>query len=190
MAIQLQFVDNFYKYIAPVLLSNSNNNGSSSSTGDQNYVILFNNIINTSGTIVSSPIDITHQYNATGYGKFNYMSFAFGSGTKQVSGDDYELQTKISSGLTTSFAGQHFVDNENYQAVLEFTITISNTTQNSMAINEIGLYKSALFVGGSSYYQYWFLTARGILDETLNIQAGDTKTLTAQLRMPLTAPSV
>lgn len=181
MSVTLNFTNNFYTYLSTIMLSNSNAHGTMSDSGDPTTAKIFDKIVKTDGTNWTTDINTQNNYNALGFGKFNYMSFEFGSGTRAFDPADYALQTKITSGLTISFVGGHYVDTDN-NAALDFTITITNTTSADIAINEIGIVKQI-------YSGYYFLAARGVFDATLTIPANSTKTVTAKLTMPIATPS-
>lgn len=60
-----------------------------------------------------------------------------GSGTTAVAANNYQLQSTITSGLTGSVTTSSSVDLDG-NAYVMFTVTLTNTSQNSITVSEIG----------------------------------------------------
>lgn len=103
------------------------------------------------------------------YAGNTYFKVEFGSGTTPPEVNDYCLAADETSNLTIV---QNVTPNwESNKFELLISCTITNTTANSITINEIGINKN--FGSGNT----WFLLAREVLDTPLTIPAGETRIL-------------
>ena len=199
MSIQLQFTNNFYAWLSSILLSNTTDNGTSFSTGilsDGTYptkmlgsmtlqngsqgrnVIVFRND-NFSEKVLSLGLSTIGAPNTP-------VTFKLGSGTP----NDHSLGSELSN-IAISTTGVHYVDGT--EGVLDISLSVTNNNASAVSISEIGLFKAI------TEYYYWsgtrfyptetYLFAYGVFDTALEIGAGNTKTFTAQLRLPIVAPS-
>ena len=89
----------------------------------------------------------------------------FGLGTAAESIDDYKLENLITSGLTlTTIAGNQNVTTGSFEATNRYTL--SNTTSNSITINEWGIFG---MVPGNAVLLY-----REVLTTPITIPANDS----------------
>ena len=110
-----------------------------------------------------------------------------GSGTTPATINDYNLESMLSSGFTSTISKEYGLDSDNNPYVT-FTIAVSNTSSSAMTIGEIGL-----FLGfGASSTQYatsqtssTVMVDRTVLDSPITIPAGEAATITYTLKSAL-----
>ena len=108
-----------------------------------------------------------------------------GSGNTPVTLADHDLDARITSGLSCSVVETNGVDG-NGVPYLNYDITCTNTSSDSITIAEIGLQQNVLGTntqgqssGGSSYH---VLVERTVLDTPVTIAAGDYETIRYQIK--------
>lgn len=106
----------------------------------------------------------------------------FGTGATPATREDYNLETVISSGLNAVGGTGFFKDDGNgkYSFYRDFVLT--NTTEESITVSEIGCFVPIRTNTGSSGVQLWpILMERTVLSEPVVIQPGESKLITYKL---------
>ena len=118
----------------------------------------------------SQPNDIntgykTEDLDGKDYITIQYVGIALGSGTTPPTVNDYKLQSFISEGLTYSNLNKEFVDN-----AFQIQMTVTNNSDTSIQISEIGLYGTDNSDGYPS-----FLFTRSVLSTPILLNTGDSQ---------------
>lgn len=101
--------------------------------------------------------------------------FCVGSGTTAATENDYNLESQITSGISSSVVVNPYLDDNNDPCV-DFDLTITNTGSTPLTIAEIG-YKQNIYCttaqGGTSASYKLCLLDRTVLDQPVTIPASD-----------------
>ena len=93
--------------------------------------------------------------------------FDVGSGTTAPTENDYTLETPISSGVTISLAANRGDQKGTY------FVTVLNSGSGAISVSEIGFFVK---VNDNTSSAVDVLFARGVLDETVTLAVGESKT--------------
>ena len=107
-----------------------------------------------------------------------------GSGNRQESENDNDLQTRITTGLTAQTPSKVAGIDENGNPYLEYLFTLTNTTENSIVVKEIG-YVQGLYAAtslGQSVALKNFLLDRTVLQTPVTIRAGESAAVKYRLK--------
>ena len=122
-----------------------------------------------------------------------FSGISIGSGNREESSSDYDLQTPIFEGFSATVTKEHGLDNGD--PYLEYTIDIENTGENSITINEIGYVQSfrvlpeQLVAVPVTVYSCAALVDRTVLSSPVTIAVGETKTITYRLKTTISSAS-
>lgn len=114
-----------------------------------------------------------------------------GNGSTQPTENDYGLNSRIDSGLTTSQIINRGVDNES--AYIEFIITLTNTSSSNITVSEIGyfpLLRGSSTQGASGNTQLTVMLDRTILDEAVVIPANGNAVIKYRISGSVSTASV
>jgi len=128
---------------------------------------------NSMGAQISNPVEgLATSFSATKKGVY------FGSGTTPATREDYNLEATISSGLTVA-SGCGFFENDGngkYSFYRDYVLT--NTTEESITVSEIGCF-TPVRINSSSSAQWWpILMERTVFPEPVIIQPNESKLIT------------
>lgn len=188
--MQLTLVENFYSWARTVLFGNVNNNGENISetpntSGNRPVIGILKDI--TGETILTLPFLAPSSYTywdgfnvvTLGYlSKENSGSIIFRAGTDNSISqkEDYELKSKIETGLTYSGSVSHS------NSGLTYVLIIFNNSEENKEISEIGFYKKVRTGSDPAVYKT-FLLGRATLDtpEVIAPQTSKTYQITLEL---------
>lgn len=100
------------------------------------------------------------------------VCIGFGAGSKQVSLEDYKLETIINN---LSYQSGSVVTTEEGYIV---TTSVKNTTSRDIIVSEVGLFGRGERRSTYSASEYPFMLTRNVLETPITIKAGETKTFT------------
>ena len=134
------------------------------------------------GTIKNAsgdPIVLVYYINTSNYAGLSLLRFdgtnstarnhfAVGSGTTAPTENDYTLETPISSGVTISLAANRGDQKGTY------FVTVLNSGSDAISVSEIGFFVKVSTDTGGGVADVLF--ARGVLEETVTLAAGESKT--------------
>ena len=105
----------------------------------------------------------------------NYCGVYFGKGTTPAQKSDYTLETPLESGLSFTFPGiQAFSDDGDGVWSVITSYTVTNTTEETISISEIGVFSTfGQYKGASSYPPVLF--ERTVLTSPITIAPGEAK---------------
>lgn len=159
--MKMQLTNNFYTWAKTILFGNTKENliyTSSANTEISSSNISYKTLgklFNTAGNELSSII-VAHYYSNNGswhrinttslacfdnnnsIGNYAYTYFKVGASNKEVSLDDIELDSLISTGVVYGLQAMHST------AGLSFLLSVTNTTGGEIQIGEIGFYKDLI----------------------------------------------
>lgn len=108
-----------------------------------------------------------------------YGGAILGTGNTPPTLDDYKLSGNLVTGF--SYTSSKKVTFEDNGATIEFLYTITNTTEDSIYIGEIGIISN--LNGNSNGENYKALLERTVLDSPVTIPAGGVGQITYTIRM-------
>lgn len=174
---------NFKKVLTNIIFSSTSSYDSESSSPVDNLPAIKSRgnmsrqiSISDSYTIsaMSSCINLLNHMSTTGSNNTLYMMV--GTGTREATENDYDLQT-INNLLTCDSV----VVNSSGNHTKIYTAVFSNTTSNDIVITEVGLYGNIMYqhFGTPTYDR--FLLDRTVLTTPITIPAGESKAITYEL---------
>ena len=112
------------------------------------------------------------------------LGIYLGSGNRQESENDYNLQTRITTGLTAQTPSKVTGLDSDGNLYLEYLFTLTNTTENAIIVREIG-YVQGIYAGttvGSTVSLKNFLLDRTVLQTPVTIPAGESAAIKYRLK--------
>lgn len=112
-----------------------------------------------------------------------------GSGSTAASEDDYELESRITSGLSSSSTTQTYDVDSSGNPYLEYLFTLTNNTSSDIVVREIGYvqqFRLADTQGGSiTSANRYLLLDRTVLDTPVTVPANDSAAIKYTLKTVL-----
>lgn len=157
--MKMTLVNNFYSWVKTVLLSNGNNHlmytQDAMSTGQNNRLVYVMGELKTTKENLLEKIVVynysygqnlqtiglgyfkNNQYNISPQSSYSGLTyFKIGSGTTEVTKNDYNLEQLIEENVFIEFQGMHTIKE------LTFSLTVTNNNAEEISISELGLFKT------------------------------------------------
>lgn len=146
----------------------------SSTTGEFNVNVASGLCKNLSGESVTQTLGSSYL--------LSQVSTMYGTGTTPAARTDYNMESQITTGISSSKGSLSKLVNGSGDFVLSFVDTVRNASENSITISEIGLNVSSRKTSSTSEN---LLIYHDVLTTPITIPAGESKNVEFTLRFPM-----